>query len=203
MQMTIKNHNSIILFDASCNIKDLTKNKIQNSLIITFDYDSHKKLEKSGISHLISDSYLDQYFLSSHRKISYNLSKWYTQKSVEKAVEYEGLNLGEFFYLELSNILTPFLKRFFEISKIFEANSQSSFFASQNLYNIINSFSTNVKMLRSVKTIKSEFDYPYFDIPFKFGPKRAHIRISKSKFRKVLNLSEKFQNLKLQKQSIF
>ena len=199
--MTMDNHNSIILFDSSCNIKDLTKNKIQNSLIITFDYDSHKKLEKSGINHLISDSYLDQYFLSEYRKICWDLSKWYTLKSVEKAVEYDGLNLGEFFYLELFYILIPFLKKFYEISKIFEANSQSSFSASQNLYNIINSFSTNVKMLQSVKTIKSEFDYPYIDIPFKFGPKRSHIRISKSKFHKILSLSEKFQNLKVRKQS--
>ena len=160
--MTMDNHNSIILFDSSCNIKDLTKNKIQNSLIITFDYDSHKKLEKSGINHLISDSYLDQHFLSSIDKICYGLSHWYKEKSIEKIVEYDGLNLGEFFYYDLYSILLPFLKKFFEISKIFKENSQSSFFTSNNLYDIIHSFSDNIKILQQVNTVKSEFDSSSF-----------------------------------------
>ena len=45
--MDMKNWDSIILFDSSCNINDLTSDKIENSLIITFDYNSHKNLEKS------------------------------------------------------------------------------------------------------------------------------------------------------------
>ena len=81
-------------------------------------YSSYKNLEKSGINHLISDSYLDQHFLSSIDKICYGLSKWYTQKPIEKIVEYDGLNLGEFFYTEnhkKTNILKEnFLKNFNE-----------------------------------------------------------------------------------------
>ena len=61
--MDMKNWDSIILFDSSCNINDLTSDKIENSLIITFDYNSHKNLEKLAINHVISDSYLDQHFL--------------------------------------------------------------------------------------------------------------------------------------------
>ena len=114
--MAMKNWDSIILFDSSCNIGDLTNDKIENSLIITFDYNSHKNLERSGINHLISDSYLDQHFLSSIDKICYRLCKWYTQKSIKKIVEYDGLNLVDFFYTELYSILIPFLKKFFEIS---------------------------------------------------------------------------------------
>ena len=135
--MTMKNFTSIVLFDSSCNIDELTNDKIENSLIITFDYNSHRTLEKSGINHVISDSYLDQHFLSSIGKICYDLSQWYTQKSIEKIVEYDGLNLGEFFYTKLYEILIPFLKNFFEISKIFEENNNASFLASQNLYDII------------------------------------------------------------------
>ena len=86
--MDMKNWDSIILFDSSCNINDLTSDKIENSLIITFDYNSHKNLEKSHIDHVISDSYLDQYFISSSEKICQDLSEWYTQKSVEKILEY-------------------------------------------------------------------------------------------------------------------
>ena len=138
--MTMKNLDSIILFDSSCSINELTSDKIQNSLIITFDYNSHKNLEKFGINHVISDSYLDQSFLSSIDKICYGLSHWYKEKSIEKIVEYDGLNLGDFFYYELYSILIPFLKKFFEISKIFEENNQSSFLTSNNLYDIIHSF---------------------------------------------------------------
>ena len=69
--MIMKNFDSIILFDSSCSIDQITSEKIANSLIITFDYNSHKNLEKSGINHLISDSYLDQHFLSSIDKICY------------------------------------------------------------------------------------------------------------------------------------
>ncbi len=63
--MATENWDSIILFDSSCNINDFTSDKIKNSLIITFDYNSHKNLEKFGINHVISDSYLDKSFLSS------------------------------------------------------------------------------------------------------------------------------------------
>ena len=201
MKTTMKNYNSIILFDSSCSINDLTSDKIQNSLIITFDYNSHKNLERSGIDHLISDSYLDQHFLSSIDKICYSLCKWYTQKSIEKIVEYDGLNLGDFFYYELYSILIPFLKKFFEISKIFEENNQSSFLTSNNLYDIVHSFSDNTKILRQVNTTKSEFDYTHIDLPLKLGSKNSHIRISKSKYLKLLNVSEKFLNVRVKKQS--
>ena len=199
--MTMDNHNSVVLFDSSCNIDELTSAKIENSLIITFDYNSHKNLEKFGINHVISDSYLDQSFLSSVGKICFGLSRWYTQKSIEKTVEYDGLNLGEFFYIELYEILIPFLKKFFEISKIFEENKQSSFLTSNNLYDIIHSFSDNIKILQQANTIKSEFDYSHIDIPFKLGSKSSHIRIGRSKYLKLLNTSEKFLNLTRKKQS--
>ena len=197
----MKNFTSIVLFDSSCNIDELTNDKIKNSLIITFDYNSHRNLEKLGINHVISDSYLDQHFLSSIEKICYGLSHWYTQKPIEEIVEYDGLNLGEFFYTELYEILIPFLKNFFEISKIFEENSESSFVVSHNLYDIIHSFSTNVKILQKVRTTKSEFDYTRVDLPLKLGLKNSHIRISKSKYLKLLNVSEKFINLRVKKQS--
>jgi len=142
--MATKNWDSIILFDSSCNINDFTSDKIKNSLIITFDYDSHKNLEKSHIDHVISDSYLDQDFISSNETICQNLSKWYTQKFAENILEYDGLNLGEFFYIELYELLIPFLKNFLEISKIFEENSNASFLTSQNLYDIIHSFSSDI-----------------------------------------------------------
>ena len=197
----MKNWDSIILFDSSCNINDLTSDKIENSLIITFDYNSHKNLEKSHIDHVISDSYLDQYFISSNEKICQDLSEWYAQKSVEKILEYDGLNLGEFFYIELYELLIPFLKNFLEISKIFEENSNASFLTSQNLYDIIYSFSSNVKTLQRVNSMKSEFDYTHVDIPFKLGSKSSHIRIGRSKYLKLLNTSEKFLNLTTKKQS--
>ena len=198
--MTMDNHNSVVLFDSSCSIDELTNGKIENSLVITFDYNSHKNLEKLDIDHVISDSYLDQSFLSSIDKICYDLSHWYKEKSIEKIVEYDGLNLGEFFYYQVYSILLPFLKKFFEISKIFEDNSQSSFFTSNNLYDIVHSFSDNIKILQQVNTVKPEFDYSHMDIPFKLGPKNSHIRISKSKYMKLLNVSEKFLNLTTKKQ---
>ena len=199
--MATKNWDSVILFDSSCNIDDFSSDKIINSLIITFDYNSHKNLEKSHINHVISDLYLDQYFTSSSEKICQDLSKWYTQKFVEKILEYDGLNLGEFFYIEVYELLIPFLKNFSEISKIFKENSNAHFFTSQNLYDIIHSFSSNVKTLQSINSVKSEFDYTHIDIPVKFGPKSSHIRIGRSKYLKLLNASEKFLNLTTKKQS--
>ena len=196
----MKNYKSIILFDSSCSIDEITNDKIENSLIITFDYNSHKNLEKCGINHVISDSYLDQNFMSLIQKTCYRLSKWYTEKSIEKIVDYDGLNLGEFFYIDLYNILIPFLKKFFEISKIFEENNQSSFLTSNNLYDIIHSFSDNTKILQQTNTVKSEFDYSHIDIPFKLGSRNSHIRIGRSKYLKLLNTSEKFLRLTRKKQ---
>jgi glycosyltransferase involved in cell wall biosynthesis len=69
------------------------------------------------------------------------------------------------------------------------------------LYDIIHYFSTNVKILQHVNTTKSEFDYTDVDLPLKLGSKNFHIRISKSKYLKLLNISEKFINLRVKKQS--
>ena len=69
------------------------------------------------------------------------------------------------------------------------------------MYDIICSFSSDVKTLQSVNSIKSEFDYSHVDIPFKLGSKSSHIRIGRSKYRKLLKISEKFLNLTTKNQS--
>ena len=53
----------IILFDSSATLQDI-QSILKNQKIITFDYESHKLLLENGISHEISEDYVEEKILN-------------------------------------------------------------------------------------------------------------------------------------------
>ena len=125
----------IILLDSSSDLSQLKIFK-KNSLIITFDYESHKLLSQKNISHEISDSYINNSDLTTIHQISYKFSKWYDESSVSNLLKYEDINLGKLFYVEFHYFLVPFLKKFVEFIKINKQHPNTKFIASPLLFNI-------------------------------------------------------------------
>ena len=77
----------IFLFDSSCDLKELQQSmENKNSLVITFDYESHKLLNENNINHEISDIYLNRLDLETIQKKSYELVEWFKK---EKSNELE------------------------------------------------------------------------------------------------------------------
>jgi len=131
---TMPNHNTneneiIVLVDSSTNIKDI-KNLIKkktSSRIITFDYKSHKILIQNKIQHEISDNYILKEDLEIIQKNCYRFSKWAKLAPFKKSLEYQGFNVGNYFYLEIFVFLLPFLKKLFEVQKIHQKYQKHQF----------------------------------------------------------------------------
>ena len=105
--------NSILFFDENCTLDK--KELFQHSLIISFDYKSHKQLQENNIQHIISDNFLQENDYESIQQESHRLSYWYERPEISQYLLYDGMNLGELFYIEFHYELVPILKKIIEI----------------------------------------------------------------------------------------
>ena len=141
---------TVLLYDSSFNIDELLNIvKEKNPLVISFDYESHKLLIKYKIKHKISDDYLSEKDIQNIQKNSYSLSQWFTNPTISNILEFEGINLGQLFYIEFHFFLVPFLKKFVELTHIFKLHSAAKFVGSSQLYEIISTFTDNTIKLQN------------------------------------------------------
>ena len=163
-----KNSNYVIFCDSTSKLEEI--NQIidkHNPIIIAFDYESHNLLLENDIVHELSDDYLNNEDLDHIQDLSYNFSNWYSESEISNLIEYEGINLGELFYLEFNHYLSPILKQFFEIQKISKKYVNSFFISSSHFVKTLKLFSSNFDILKNnnntISSISGE------DISIKFG----------------------------------
>jgi len=146
--MTDQSPECIILYDNISNIEELKQIiKKHNPKIITFSLQSHNYLLENNIVHQLSDDYLNDDELDYIQDTVYGFSNWYKESEISDLIEYDGINLGELFYLKFSYYLAPILKNFFEIQKITQKFSNSFFISSTSLIQILKLFSSNIEEL--------------------------------------------------------
>ena len=138
----------VILYDSVLNIEEL-KEIIQeyNPQIITFSLESHNFLVKNNIDHKLSENYLNEHELDSIQDRLYQFAQWYSNPTISKLIEYDGINIGELFYFEFSYFLIPILKKIYEIMRITEVYKNTLFFSSNSLINILKLYSSNIHTL--------------------------------------------------------
>ena len=86
----------IFLFDSSCDLKELKQGmENKNSLVITFDYESHQLLNRNNIKHKISDIYLNYIDLETIQKKSYQLVEWFKEEKSNETEDDEFEDWGE------------------------------------------------------------------------------------------------------------
>ena len=189
---------SILLIDSSIseNIDELIK-KNNYSKIISFDYISHIKLSHLKIDHDISDDYLQDSDLSYIQNESYRYSKWAESSELPDLLDYDGFNLGNFYYIEIFIFLVPFLKKFIELKKIYEQYSTHYFYSSGMLDKLrellglsgssINDFSYHEDFFYD----NIEFQNNFFKIKFS---RSSYLKL-KSSFEKIINIFFKPKNI--------
>jgi len=177
--------NNVFLIDSAKNLENLNISQYSKPIVITFDYSSHKKLEKKGISHEISDSYLSAEELQTIQDSSYKFSKWFENDNFNRYLEYEGVHLGRLAYSELFVFLLPFLKKFFEIKKICQKYDNTLFHVSPELRKIVKQFSNNTE--EDLKSNKTEFLYDTIVLDNAF----LKIKISKQNYDRLKYFSDK------------
>lgn len=179
---------SIVLFDSSSKIEDLKKILNKKPRIISFDYESHEILEKNNITHEISDHFVSRDELVNVQNSCYNFAKWFEYDAIKKLIDYEGINLGLLIQVELNYFLVQFVKKFVEITKIFNQNRQAHFIASPALFDSIK-LHTSVTKLNS-NIISQDFYYDVVKIPVNIKGHNFTIRFSKDRFNKLKKIFE-------------
>ncbi len=138
----------IILYDSVLNIEELKQIiKEYNPQIITFNLESHNFLVKNSIDHKLSENYLNENELDSIQDHLYQFTQWHSNPTISKLIEYDGINIGELFYVEFGLFLTPILKKLYEIMRIHTVYKNSLFFSSNSLAIFLKLFSSNVQIL--------------------------------------------------------
>ena len=100
--------NNIILLDSHTNISKINLSDYEGLQIISFDFETHKILNKKNLEHLISDELLSDNNLLIIQKNAYLLSQWYNEESIKKYLKYENVNLGSLVQSEFINILVNY-----------------------------------------------------------------------------------------------
>ena len=97
--MNSKINSKIVLFDSRSSFENLkdTISKEPNIHIITFDYESHKRLQKEKIPHKLSDDFIDNNECDEVQKKIFELTDWFSEKSITKFLEYRKINIGKLF----------------------------------------------------------------------------------------------------------
>ena len=189
MEKIKNNLEKILLVDYSFDIRSLKDTKSKYSKIISFDYQSHCSLVENNMAHEISDNYIDKMDLQKIQKKSYELSKWNTQKEINSLLEYDGINLGNLVYLDLTELIVSFVKKFFEIIKIFHKNENCQFFTSGIIYDMISTLTSNIIKLESPNIVTSNDIIKY---SYRLGSKSISINLTKTGYIKLKNISEYF-----------
>jgi len=131
--------NSILLVDSSLIISEIKKIYDDSfALIVSFDYNSHKKLEQNHIPHKRSEEFISEHDIDEIQEIAYKLIYWYDQNEIKNLIEYDSINLGKLFHEETMDYLIKFLKHFFEIKRIHTQYPNALFFTSPKFSVTIN-----------------------------------------------------------------
>ncbi len=164
--MVKNNFDTIILFDSNSSIDDIKEFfEKPTSLIISFDFTSHKLLTKHKIPHRISDDWIEEKEYQNIQKHAYKLSHWFEHSELNKKLDYDGINLGESIFQELLYFLPESITNFLKIRNIFFEYKNSKFLANGFLFDLINKITSNSSLLTSNK-IENDSDKITYHLNF-------------------------------------
>ena len=185
--------NSLLLIDSSVDfyaVRSFIK-KNPSTKIISFDFKSHIILKNENIPHKISDIFLNSDERHELQKSIFKFSKWYEESNIREIIEYNKINIGKLYYMEFFIFLIPFLKYFYELSKISKQYTSSKFYASSFIYDIfLNSKLTSNVSLFETKSNNFNFLYDSTNFQTNF----LNIKLSKNFYNKFKNFSENILN---------
>ena len=191
---------NLLLIDSSLTFSDYS-NFVTSSKIIALDFESHKDLTDKDIPHEISDTFLNSHIFTDMENQIFHFVNWYKIKEISEIISYEGINLGELFFIEFRSELTKFLKSFLEISKIIQIYDGYYFQSSKKINEIVSLISKNYKIIYSKKI--EESINSTVDIPIQLGQKIFTVKLNQknvSKIKNFLDLStQNFLNKKINK----
>ena len=182
----------IILVEGKIDFNILNQNLFNNnSLIISFDFESHKSLNK------IPHKTIEEYFSEEDKKeiddLALNLgTNWYKDKQIERIINYEGLNLGKLVELEMPSYFFKHLKRIIGIKKIIEKENPKkiiSYSLDRYLKSICKNYDIDLVLLKNNIPLNLFFDT--IEIPLNLGFTTRNIKLSRKNYFRLKKVVDK------------
>jgi hypothetical protein len=188
---------TLVLVEGKIDFSILKLEILKNSIIITFDINSHKSLSEKKITH----NFVEDYFNEKDKKEIDDLAlylgiNWHKHKTIEKNLKYNELNLGTLLELEMPSYFFNHLKRVIGIKKILEKENPKKII-SYSLNNYIKHISKNsdIDLVLLKNNMSSNLFFDKIEIPLNLGFKNIKIKLSRKKYSILKNTVDKIFNL--------
>ena len=188
----------IILLEGIEDFNEIKKFKEFNDKIkiITFDFISHKELQKKKIPHEMVEDFITKNDEKNIDEKSFEMTlKWHQVKEITNLIKFRGVNLGSLLNHEMTDYFCRHLKRIIGIIKILEKEKPSKIIC-YSLTNYVNTI-TNGKKIQIVSTeykIKRSLHDDQIHIPITLKGKTYSIKISRKNFLKIKKYLNKILN---------
>ena len=165
------------------------------ALIISFDYFSHKALNRLNIPHYTIDNFLtdDDYSFIDFKSIDIS-QKWYKDKELQNYLTYDSINLGWLLEFELYFFLLEKIKFLYVLDIISKKENFDKIFLTKNLLNFSKIIFKEipVEIISSSIDDKQKFRTDSFSIKTKIGPFPIIFNLKRNHFFFLRNFYSKY-----------
>ena len=187
--------NIFYLIDESVNLDSIKKQMDLNrdGKFITFDFRSHKLLERENITHEKIEDYLNEL---DYEKIDDYVSSisvnWYKNTSIDKLLEYRDINLGSLLEIEMPSFFFPIVKNFYGVLRLFEKNKPTLVISSPVMSKIVKATfpETELITLEQMNSKEPSLVFDQIQIKFNIGKMPFRFNIKRHTFFKIKKLTE-------------
>ena len=175
------------------NSTDFSLLETTNVEIFSFDYESHKNLQKLDIKHSIAEEFLnDNERFELFDKVK-EFRDWYDNPSLPK-FELQGVNIFSLLDgIEFHELLMQKLIVFFTIKKILNKNNASSIICPYEMIMMVKLLSNknNIQIKSNSGNEKKKLFWDSINVKRNIAGKPISIKISRTKYNKLKNLLDK------------
>ena len=189
--------NEIILVEGKIDFNVIEKKIFNNnSLVVSFDFDSHKTLNQNKIKHKLVEDYFSEEDKIEIDSFSLKLgTSWYKNEKISQYLEYDKINLGSLLELEMPSYFLKILKRVIGIKKIVEKEEPKKII-SYSLKKYVNEFckKKEIKIKNYEKRKETGLFFDEISIPLSLGVTTKNIKISRKNYFRLKKIMEKISN---------
>ena len=189
--------NEIILVEGKIDFNVIEKKIFNNnSLVVSFDFDSHKTLNQNKIKHKLVEDYFSEEDKIEIDSFSLKLgTSWYKNEKISQYLEYDKINLGSLLELEMPSYFLKILKRIIGIKKIVEKEKPEKII-SYSLKKYVNEFckKKEITIKNYEKRKETGLFFDEISIPLSLGVTTKNIKISRKNYFRLKKIMEKISN---------
>ncbi len=182
--------NKLILVEGVIDFKIINKKLFDNnSIVISFDYLSHKSLKDNNIEHKLVEEYFSEEDKNEIDELTLKFTtSWYKDKKIEEYLKFEEINLGSLLELEIPNYFFKNLKRIIGIKNIIEKENPNKII-SYSLKKYVEELckNKNIETDSFEKIIPTGLFFDEIEIPLNLLFIKKNIKISRNNYFKIKN----------------